>query len=536
MNNLLRSAFLVFLLYSFSSAQTLIRESNPVNRNWVGKFMINDSTFYMKLILDGKSSRLLLPRQKILWLPLSNLSLVQSAISFQVTDSVSGNKIEVKGEIKETILSGSAFFNGKKSTVTLYGYNPIDAQEASSICGLYELPDKKYLSIVPFSDGIEIVNYSTSKLTRCWRATGKDKEQRFMELLPLKINGGGEDKFQSVYIKNDSLVMGPANDHGLKNAKKVGLAETKMTLTNNSIKIGGSLFWKTNLKSMKPLIVILSGSGLNTRYECNKIINFFASIGFIVFSYDKRGVGESTGNCTTATFQELSSDVIAMVKELSKNPNVDAKNIFLWGHSQGGWLAPLSANNCDLIKGVITVSGPTDGAGAQTTYAIKNFLRTNGYSKKEIDEAEDWMNTITRVMDAKGEGYEKIEQLLPIIKQKRWSDFVTIPKSKADLLSWGGYYYNPIVELKKLKIPLLACFGGNDINVDGKGNAKTLRKLSHATKINQSTILFLPDGDHDMILGPTGDFDIDLPYQTGYSPKYLDEMKKWIENIINTAK
>ena len=53
--------------------------------------------------------------------------------------------------------------------------------------------------------------------------------------------------------------------------------------------------------------------------------------------YDKRGVGESTGDWRTATFSDLAEDALGAVELLKEHQQIDPSRIGLFGLSQGGW-------------------------------------------------------------------------------------------------------------------------------------------------------------------------------------------------------
>ena len=65
--------------------------------------------------------------------------------------------------------------------------------------------------------------------------------------------------------------------------------------------------------------------------------------GIAVLRYDKRGVGDSTGDFAAATSVDFASDVDAAVAFLNSRPEVDKHHIGLIGHSEGGAIAPPAA-------------------------------------------------------------------------------------------------------------------------------------------------------------------------------------------------
>jgi uncharacterized protein len=99
---------------------------------------------------------------------------------------------------------------------------------------------------------------------------------------------------------------------------------------------------------------------------------FFASRGFAVLSYDKRGVGASTGRyvraSTEANLRALSRDALAGVDWLRRRPDVDAKRIGLSGGSQAGWVIAMAAARSSHVRFAALQSGPAMSVGRQLAY------------------------------------------------------------------------------------------------------------------------------------------------------------------------
>jgi alpha/beta superfamily hydrolase len=85
---------------------------------------------------------------------------------------------------------------------------------------------------------------------------------------------------------------------------------------------------------------------------------FLIRHGMAVLTYDKRGVGGSTGDWNTASFEELASDVVAGFRYMKTRDDIDSTHIGLLGVSQAGWVMPLAALRAKDIAFLISVSGP----------------------------------------------------------------------------------------------------------------------------------------------------------------------------------
>ena len=84
---------------------------------------------------------------------------------------------------------------------------------------------------------------------------------------------------------------------------------------------------------------------------------FLVRRGVAVFGYDKRGVGGSTGDWQTASFEVLAGDVVAAFDYLKTRKDIDATRIGLLGVSQAGWIMPLAAVRAKDLAFLISISG-----------------------------------------------------------------------------------------------------------------------------------------------------------------------------------
>src|SRR4029453_666665 len=100
-----------------------------------------------------------------------------------------------------------------------------------------------------------------------------------------------------------------------------------------------------------------------------------AARGFAVLAFDKRGVGESTGEWRNATFEDLADDAVSGARFLQSRPDVDGRRIGFWGLSQGAWVAPLATVRFGSAAFVVTMSGggvtPAQGELLDSEYAMR---------------------------------------------------------------------------------------------------------------------------------------------------------------------
>lgn len=118
-----------------------------------------------------------------------------------------------------------------------------------------------------------------------------------------------------------------------------------------------------------PLVIIVGGSGptgMDASSGPNKpykdLAWALASRGVAVYRYNKRTFNKANLNMKSVTEfglkQEYGDDLKALVNYFSKSDKVDAKRIYILGHSQGGFMLPYFAKeNGSKVKGYISLAG-----------------------------------------------------------------------------------------------------------------------------------------------------------------------------------
>ncbi|NAS29898.1 PDZ domain-containing protein [Flavobacteriaceae bacterium R38] len=110
-----------------------------------------------------------------------------------------------------------------------------------------------------------------------------------------------------------------------------------------------------------PIIYFLQGytcGSIETVSDDNpmkKLMNDWLEAGFAVYRVEKPGVGDSQSNkhCTQISFNEELKAFTEGYKDLMSQESIDLNNIFLFGHSMGGVIAPL-LTKIKSPKGIIT--------------------------------------------------------------------------------------------------------------------------------------------------------------------------------------
>jgi pimeloyl-ACP methyl ester carboxylesterase len=268
---------------------------------------------------------------------------------------------------------------------------------------------------------------------------------------------------------------------------------------------------------------------------------WFADQGIAALAYDKRGVGESTGNFRAVPFMDLCDDGLAAIEYLKSRKEIDAKRIGVWGLSQGGWLGPLAGSRSADVSFVIAVSGPGVSPGEQMIVYYANELRAEGAAESDVGEASTLRRDIWNYLSnnaGSSTGYEKAKAELEQARTKRWYKQVKAQQddlfgplqtpaelSKPDHPGFNWFQhemnYDPVPTLRKVRVPALFLFGDKDQLIPVAESVVAIRRVFGEDDHHDFTIREFPNDDHGMRL-TTGEA------SGAIDPEYLKTMREWL--------
>src|SRR5690242_699397 len=135
-----------------------------------------------------------------------------------------------------------------------------------------------------------------------------------------------------------------------------------------------------------PAIILVHGSGAENRDYMLPWARFLIRRGVAVLGYDKRGVGESTGDWNTASFDDLAGDVVAAFEYLKTRNDIDRLHNGVLGISQAGWIMPLAAVRAKDMGFLISISGAGVPAAETTLDQARNEMTMTGMPSQTVDE------------------------------------------------------------------------------------------------------------------------------------------------------
>jgi pimeloyl-ACP methyl ester carboxylesterase len=289
---------------------------------------------------------------------------------------------------------------------------------------------------------------------------------------------------------------------------------------SHGVSLAGTLHLPAS-DSPHPAVVMLQGSGAADR-DCAgyfpPIRDAFLRRGIGVYSFDKPGIGGSSGDWRRFALFERADQAEAALAVLKQHPAIDARRIGVWGQSQGGWIVQIVASRATDLAFAISNSGPGISPREQDLYGVEHTMRAEGKSADHIERAVAFVNALHHAA-IRGDDYATVSRALlqPALNQP-WSGYHTLE----DAEDWGmmcrfmAEGYEPAEALAHIHCPFLAIFGELDPLLPAQRSAAICGQALREAANPDSTIVIFPRGNHRIMLA-NGDF----------VPGYLDLLADW---------
>ncbi len=302
-----------------------------------------------------------------------------------------------------------------------------------------------------------------------------------------------------------------------------------------------------------PAVVLITGSGPQNRDEevfgvrpFRMIADHLTRAGFAVLRCDDRGVGGSTGSVPKSTTADFADDAIAQVRYLEARPDIDKAHIGLLGHSEGGLVAPMAAVNSKSVAFIVLMSGPAL-TGEKIMLAQAEMIA----AAEHIPEAQVRANAdLQRMMFAavrSGTGWEAVTEAgeklamsaiakLPDEQRKAMGDPQAVARQgiMAEVSRvrspWFKFFldYDPAPTLAKVQVPVLAIFGGKDLQVPSEPNRRVMEEVFTKSGHKDYRIVVLPGANHLYQQASTGSVSEYATLKKEFIPGFLDLVTTWI--------
>jgi pimeloyl-ACP methyl ester carboxylesterase len=304
---------------------------------------------------------------------------------------------------------------------------------------------------------------------------------------------------------------------------------------NGDVRLAGTLIAPKS-RAKHPAVILVHGSGPQNRDSIVPFARFLVRRGIAILGYDKRGVGGSTDDWNTASFDDLAGDVVAAFQYLKTRADIDPNQIGLLGVSQAGWIMPLAAVRAPGVAFLISVSG-AGVPGAETTIDhARNEMAASGMAPQTIDQVIALMKLQYRFART-GEGWDEYAAARRPLAS-RMGRSKTFPATRDDP-QWEFirrlYFYDPAPVLRRLCTPTLAIFGELDNNILAEKNRAAWEAALKAGGNPDYTLRILPKANHLLLEAKIGS-NAEMASLQRFVPDYFMTIKGWLSDRLEVLR
>lgn len=289
-----------------------------------------------------------------------------------------------------------------------------------------------------------------------------------------------------------------------------------------------------------PIALLVHGDGAQDRSSDGgylPLINALTDAGISVFSWDKPGVGASTGNWLDQSMQDRAAETVAALAALRSLPGAEGRVLGLIGFSQAGWVLPRVPGLTDDASFLVLI-GAAVSWQEQGAYYSTRRLEAEGRSAAmiaEVLQVQQAKNLISFAHAASYAGYLALEA------EAGTPDDAVMSQARF------GFVQRNFTEdvrglLPGLALPVLVLSGAHDLNVDGP---QTVTVYSAAlVGVNpHNRFELVPEATHSLFVARH--YNYQLPTQwsllaqarfllagrSAYAPQILTTLTDWITAV-----
>lgn len=291
-------------------------------------------------------------------------------------------------------------------------------------------------------------------------------------------------------------------------------------------------------------VLMLTGSGPQDRDETLMghkpfwvLADTLARAGYASLRLDDRGVGGSSGDLSQATFADLTQDAVAATRFLKDRQ--DIREFGVLGHSEGGYIAPLVANEDADVAFAIMLAGPAV-SGEEVLIEQNRKIFSQAGTPEQAESQVRYLKELVSLLQE-----EKYAQARDLVEEQVSAQFAALPENQrpdeasqqqavqAQVENTISPYmrsfiiYNPDAALRALRVPVLAIYGGKDIQVAADQSAPVLEGLLQDNA--DVTIKTYPNLNHLLQPAQTGGVEEYGEIETTLAPVVLEALTSWLE-------
>ncbi|MDE0970063.1 MAG: alpha/beta fold hydrolase [Octadecabacter sp.] len=236
--------------------------------------------------------------------------------------------------------------------------------------------------------------------------------------------------------------------------------QRELTFTVNDAVLSGTLITPKDVIA-PPIAIIVHGDGAQDRFSNGgylPLIGTLADAGIGVFSWDKAGVGTSTGNWLNQTMDDRADEALTALQAVSTLDGIKGNRVGFLGFSQAGWVLPRVASA--IVPSFTVIVGGAVSWREQGSYFNRVELTSQGFSADMIEQRlAERMRDNDIVF-----GVSMDPSLRSEMEVERFR-FVA-----------GAYWEDSTELILNMNGPVFAIWGEDDLNVDARKDSAIFRE------------------------------------------------------------
>ena len=300
-------------------------------------------------------------------------------------------------------------------------------------------------------------------------------------------------------------------------------------------------------------VLLISGSGPQNRdgelFEHKPfrvLADHLSRQGIAVLRVDDRGVGGSEGVFAEATTLDFAEDARAGLRFLGTYEGLPRGRVGLLGHSEGGLIAPLLAQDPG-VRFLVLVAAP--GVPGREVLARQRFLiaRGAGVPAESIRKREVLFEELVDLVLSDAEGEVRESRMRELIYEQMALEAppedreAAAEQAEAALAqmesSWFRFFlaHDPRPVLTRVRVPVLALYGAKDLQVEPAQNQPALEQALRRSGNPDVEVLRLEGLNHLMQRAGTGHPSEYWALEETFSPVALERVSSWIRRRFPPA-
>jgi pimeloyl-ACP methyl ester carboxylesterase len=309
--------------------------------------------------------------------------------------------------------------------------------------------------------------------------------------------------------------------------------------------LAGTVTWPAE-ECPCPAVILIPGTGGHDRdYTLWGLKRFPVLAGHLALNgiaslrFDERGVGESTGDPTAATSQDLATDVLTLAAFLRTRPEVARGEIGLVGHSEGGTVASLAAARDSDFAFVVMLASPGLPGRAYNLQFEASMARTQGLDDQAVAERSAFQERVLDAILAAPDSSRAAAVLRDIYR----AEAPDIPEEdlaaglRRLLSPWFRFNlaHDPARTLAGVDAPVLAVYAEKDVQVPPARNYGAMRAILDESD-GTNRVVVLPGVNHFFQTADTGSPEEYSKIDEPFAVAAMDSIVAWVRSHTGPRK